>query len=72
MAMLRREAKLDRWAALRFNLEHPWDEDVSEFIAAHELDSTNFNSALGTVGGGNHFAELQCVEEVLARLGGQP
>src|SRR5438105_8800100 len=23
--LLRREVKLDRWAALRFNLEHPWD-----------------------------------------------
>ena len=26
--LVRRDAKLDRWAALRFNLEHPWDEFV--------------------------------------------
>jgi release factor H-coupled RctB family protein len=62
--LLRREAKLDRWAALRFNLEHPWDEDVSEFLAESELESTEFDNALGTIGGGNHFAELQAVEQI--------
>jgi release factor H-coupled RctB family protein len=63
--LLRRDAKLDRWAALRFNLEHPWEEFVGDFLDAHELDSTEFDTALGTIGGGNHFAELQAVEEVL-------
>jgi release factor H-coupled RctB family protein len=63
-SLLRREVKLDRWAALRFNLEHPWDEDVSGFLATHELDSTEFDDALGTLGGGNHFAELQAVEQI--------
>ncbi len=62
--LLRREAKLDRWAALRFNLEHPWDEDVSAFLAAHELEATEFDRALGTIGGGNHFAEWQAVEQI--------
>src|SRR6185312_928775 len=46
--LLRREVKLDRWAALRFNLEHAWDEDVNEFLAAHDLASTNFDRAIGT------------------------
>jgi release factor H-coupled RctB family protein len=63
--LLRREVKLDRWASLRFNLEHPWDEDVSDFLAEHELESTEFDSALGTIGGGNHFAELQAIERIL-------
>src|ERR1051326_8881682 len=35
------------------------------FLAGHDLESTDFDSALGTIGGGNHFAELQAVEEVL-------
>jgi release factor H-coupled RctB family protein len=64
-SLLRREAKLDRWARLRFNLEHPWDEESGDFLAAHDLESTEFNDALGTIGGGNHFAELQAVEQVL-------
>ena len=63
--LLRREARLDRWAALRFNLECPWDEDVAAFLAAHRLESTEFDSSLGTIGGGNHFAELQAVEQIL-------
>jgi release factor H-coupled RctB family protein len=63
--LVRRDAKLDRWTQLRFNLEHPWDEDVVDFLAEHDLNSTEFDSALGTIGGGNHFAEVQAVEEVL-------
>jgi release factor H-coupled RctB family protein len=63
--LVRRDAKLDRWAQLRFDLEHPWDEFVGDFLAEHDLDSTQFDSALGTIGGGNHFAELQAVEQVL-------
>src|ERR1700733_4587959 len=31
--LVRRDAKLDRWADLYFHLEHPWDEDVSDFLA---------------------------------------
>jgi release factor H-coupled RctB family protein len=63
--LVRRNAKLDRWAEKYFHLEHPWDEDVGEFIAEHDLESTEFDSALGTIGGGNHFAELQTVDKVL-------
>jgi len=63
--LVRRDAKLDRWAKLPFNLEHPWDESVGDFLAAHDLESTEFDAALGTIGGGNHFAEVQTIEKVL-------
>jgi release factor H-coupled RctB family protein len=63
--LLRRETRLDRWAAVRFNLEYPWDEDAGDFLAAHNLESTEFDRALGTIGGGNHFAELQAVEQIV-------
>ena len=63
--LVQRDIKLNRWAGLRFDLEHPWEGDVDEVLAAAELDSSEFDEALGTVGGGNHFAELQRVEEVL-------
>jgi release factor H-coupled RctB family protein len=62
--LLRREAKLDRWAQLRFNLEHSWDESVGDFLAEQDLKPTEFDTALGTIGGGNHFAELQAVEQI--------
>jgi release factor H-coupled RctB family protein len=67
--LVRRDAKLDRWAKLQFNLEHTWDELVGDFLAERNLESTEFDSALGTIGGGNHFAELQTVEEVLDAAG---
>jgi len=63
--LVRRDVKLDRWAKLQFNLEHPSDEFVSDFLAEQNLESTEFDSALGTIGGGNHFAEVQTVEQVL-------
>ena len=63
--LVRRDAKLDRWAALRFDLEHPWDGGVGDFLAERDLKSTQSDSSLGTIGGGNHFAELQTVEKVL-------
>jgi release factor H-coupled RctB family protein len=63
--LVRRDVKLDRWARLPFDLEHPWDEFVEDFLAEQELESTEFDSAMGTLGGGNHFAELQAVEKVL-------
>jgi release factor H-coupled RctB family protein len=63
--LVQRDVKLDRWSELRFDLEHPWDGDVSEVLAEFQLDSTEFDDELGTIGEGNHFAELQKVEEVL-------
>ena len=63
--LVRRDLKLDRWAELRFDLEHPWDGDVLELLAGSDLESSEFDEAFGTIGGGNHFAELQAVEEVV-------
>ncbi|HVY69415.1 MAG TPA: RNA ligase RtcB family protein [Verrucomicrobiae bacterium] len=61
----RRKAKLDRWVSLPFDLEQPWEGDVASRLARNGLASTPYDSAFGTVGGGNHFAELQAVEEVM-------
>jgi release factor H-coupled RctB family protein len=63
--LVQRDAKLERWSEVRFDLEHPCEGDVSEVLAEFDLDSTPFDEALGTIGDGNHFAELQKVEEVL-------
>jgi release factor H-coupled RctB family protein len=62
--LVRHDAKLDRWAERYFHLEHPWDEEVGEFLAKRGLESTEFDRVLGTIGGGNHFAEIQVVEKV--------
>jgi release factor H-coupled RctB family protein len=61
----RRSAKrLGGWAGLRFDLEHPWEGNVQERLASEELCATQFTESFGTLGGGNHFAELQAVEKV--------
>jgi release factor H-coupled RctB family protein len=62
--LVQRDIKLNRWAELRFDLQHEWEGDVSEVIAATGLESTEFDESLGTIGGGNHFAELERVEKV--------
>jgi release factor H-coupled RctB family protein len=59
-----RGAQLDRWASLRFDLESPWQECLGNFLAEQDLESTEFDSSLGTIGGGNHFAEVQAVEQI--------
>jgi release factor H-coupled RctB family protein len=46
-------------------MEHPWDGDLDAFRAEHGLEATEFDESLGTIGGGNHFAEVQAVEEIL-------
>ncbi len=63
--LVRRDVKLDRWAQIPFDLEHVWTAQVADVLAKEELESTEFDEALGTLGGGNHFTELQAVEEVL-------
>src|SRR5262249_8344050 len=60
--LVRRDVKLNRWAQVPFNLEHAWTDGIDEVLAKEELESTDFDDSLGTLGGGNHFAELQAVE----------
>jgi release factor H-coupled RctB family protein len=62
--LVRDKIRLDRWASIRFDLEHPWEGNVRERLDAAGLASTVFDKSLGTIGGGSHFAELQAVEEV--------
>src|SRR3974377_1120325 len=63
--LVRRDVKLDRWAQIPFDLEHVWTDEILDVLAKEELESSDFDDSLGTLGGGNHFAELQAVEEVV-------
>jgi release factor H-coupled RctB family protein len=56
--LVRRDAKLDRWAARRFDLEHPWEESVGDFLAERRLESTEFDSALGQGQSRTHRSSL--------------
>lgn len=45
-------------------IEGPYDGSTSEWLAERGVPPTAFDQSLGTIGGGNHFAELQRVSEV--------
>jgi release factor H-coupled RctB family protein len=68
----RRKLKLDRWENKLTGFDRPWDGDreawLDPFLGDAADDSLiRFNAALGTIGGGNHFAELQQVDSVTDR-----
>ena len=62
--LMKKKLKLDRWENKLCDLELPWDGDHAEWMARHQLESGMSGEGLGTIGGGNHFAELQVVESV--------
>jgi release factor H-coupled RctB family protein len=53
--------KLDRWTNKLYDLEDPGDEDTASWLATEGVEPTGLEDALGTIGGGNHFAKLQAV-----------
>ncbi len=56
----RREA----WADRLRGLDEAWDGDAVAWLAERGVRPSGFELSLGTIGGGNHFAELQVVERV--------
>lgn len=63
--LLLRKAKRDRWAERLGDLDGAWDGEPAAALAAAGVATTAFDVSLGTIGGGNHFAELQAIERVL-------
>jgi release factor H-coupled RctB family protein len=61
-----RKLRLDRVAERLRALEEPWDGDVAGALAQAGLPPTPFDKSLGSVGGGNHFCELQAIDEIAA------
>jgi release factor H-coupled RctB family protein len=57
--------KRDKWARKLTNLNSSWDGDHQAWLQGCGLDSSGYDPNLGTIGSGNHFAELQRVEKVL-------
>ena len=64
----RRKAKLERWSKKVEGLELPFDGDKAGWLERFELEPGPHDMGLGTIGGGNHFAELQCVEEIFDQV----
>jgi len=67
--------KLDAWVKALRSLERPEPDNPedteqsakaqrADWLARFDAEPTAFDGSLGTIGGGNHFAELQKVSEV--------
>jgi release factor H-coupled RctB family protein len=59
-----RKIKLDRWVNKLTDLDGAWDGNISAWLEKYHLQSSDHDRSLGTIGGGNHFAELQKVESI--------
>lgn len=63
-----RKVNLDKFEKRLSNIDTPlcndWDPMIQSRSVEKGLTKTNFDRALGTIGGGNHFAELQQVSDV--------
>jgi len=60
-------SKIPRWSRKLEGLEQPWEGDTDAWLAAYGIKATGYEKSLGTIGAGNHFAELQKVERVFDR-----
>ncbi len=59
-----KKLKLDRWEKKLTGLETQSEDEISEWLNNEKCEPTAFDGSLGTIGGGNHFAELQVIDKV--------
>ena len=59
-----RKLRLDKLADRLRDLDQPFDGDVARQMADANLRETAFDGSLGSIGGGNHFCEVQAIEEI--------
>ncbi|MCA6113923.1 RNA ligase RtcB family protein [Bradyrhizobium sp. WSM 1738] len=60
-----RKLRLDQLAERLHALDQPWDGDIGSVLTDAGLRATTFDASLGSIGGGNHFCEIQAIEEIL-------
>ncbi len=58
------KAKPEKWSRKLKNLEEPWDGDAGVWLEERGACADGYLSAVGTIGLGNHFAELLRVQEI--------
>ncbi len=61
-----RKLRLDHLAERMHALDQPWDGGVENALADAGIGASTFDAALGSIGGGNHFCEVQAIDEILA------
>jgi release factor H-coupled RctB family protein len=59
-----RKLKREAWADRLRDLDSAWNGDAREFLSTRGIEPSGYERSLGTIGSGNHFAELQAVESI--------
>jgi release factor H-coupled RctB family protein len=59
--------KREVWSDRLRDMEDAWEGDVDRFLEQWGIEKSGYEGSLGTIGGGNHFAELQAVENIVNR-----
>ncbi len=70
LSMPLRKLRIDKAASKLRQLSDVFDGNAEERLVEVGLSPRLFPHALGTIGGGNHFCELQAVDEVFGDYGG--
>lgn len=61
-----RDLRLDKLAERLRVLDQPWTGDIAEELSSAGLAPSAYDTSLGSIGGGNHFCEVQAIEEIFA------
>lgn len=56
--------KIDKAVRQLTDLESCWGGDHIGWRANYQIDQADFDAVLGTIGGGNHFAEIQKISKI--------
>ncbi|MBF0473969.1 MAG: RNA ligase RtcB family protein [Nitrospirae bacterium] len=63
-SLKKNKLKIDKWLKNLSGLESQWDGNISELLETANIIPSVHDNSLGTIGGGNHFAELQVIENI--------
>lgn len=58
------KAKPEKWSQKLRYLEEPWEGDAAAWLEERGAQNDGYNGSVGTIGGGNHFAEVLRQREV--------
>lgn len=56
--------KIDKAVRQLTDLESRWGGDHTDWRTQYQIDQAEFDAVLGTIGGGNHFAEIQKISKI--------
>ncbi len=59
-----RKLKLNKLVEKFYRLDDEWHEEARKFLSENKMDVDHHVSAFATLGGGNHFCELQEIVEI--------